>query len=134
MFSKLLQTLTRVLNEIEISLLFLKKKLKNFAFHLLTIICLFYIHTVLIYLFIRLFIFDRYKGEKKKACTRRITFIRGEETIKTGPCGIKNSRRTFHRDRSEGSSDDSRLRGSRRSILIGLPHVFERSSFVWTSR
>lgn len=66
MFSKLLQTLTRVLNEIEISSLFLKKKLKNFAFHLLTIICLFYIHTVLIYLFIRLFIFDRYKGEKRK--------------------------------------------------------------------
>lgn len=40
MFSKLLQTLTgEMLNEIEISLLFLKKKLKNFAFHLLTIIC-----------------------------------------------------------------------------------------------
>lgn len=122
-----------MLNEIEISLLFLKKKIKELCFSSINN-HLFILHSHRFNLSFYTALYFRYKGEKKKACTRRITFIRGEETIKTGPCGIKNSRRMFHRDRSEGSSDDSRLRGSRRSILIGLPHVFERSSFVWTSR
>lgn len=68
-----------------------------------------------------------------------------EERIRLGSCSVilggvggwKNGeivRLNVSRDRNRGSSGDSRLRGSRRSILIGLPHVFDVSCLVWPSR